>query len=467
MVQELVLHAGVSRRIITPPRGIFLIGYGDRAKGNTGVHDDLTATALVLEDGAVCLAIVALDVLALNEFVVDRVRARLDPTEVLLCCSHTHSGPIAYAGKGSPRKNRAYIDALVEAIVAAVRQAGSQTVPVRLEYACGQAGIAINRRERMPDGHFEIGRNPQGEVDRSVQVVSVIPLTPSPLPPPPSGVLRFASQGEGLGVREGPGGRERLATLVNFASHGTVLGPDNLLVSADWIGAMRERVEDGLGGLALFLQGAAANLNPDMYWDDARAFEMVAEEGRSVAEAVLTAARLGSEELRGLPLGIERSEVWLPTESRVTSPHPPRNYSKPLLALARLPGWMACLADPLLNQRYPWKSRIEARGGYWSVPMRVSAVRIGELAVAAFAAETFTEIGLAVKADSPARHTLFASLTDGCVSYLHTESAHAEGGYEVDVAPLAYRFPGRLSAVCERITRDAVHVALKKLWENK
>ncbi len=450
------MHAGVARRTITPPPGIFLIGYGDRAKGNTGVHDDLTATALVLQADTVRLAIVALDMLAINEFIVDRVRARLDPIEVLLCCSHTHSGPIAYAGKGSPRKNRAYIDALVEAIVAAVRQAGSQTVPVRLEYACGQAGIAINRRERMPDGHFEIGRNPQGVVDRSVQVVSVIPLTPNPSP-----------CGGGEGVREGLGERERLAALVNFASHGTVLGPDNLLVSADWIGAMREQVEDGLGGLALFLQGAAANLNPDMYWDDARAFEMVAEEGRSVAEAVLTAAHLGSEELRGLPLGIERSEAWLPTESQVTSPHPPKNYAKPLLALARLPGWMACLADPLLNQRYPWKSRIEARGGYWSVPMRVSAVRIGELALAAFAAETFTEIGLAVKANSPARHTLFASLTDGCVSYLHTESAHAEGGYEVDVAPLAYRFPGRLSAVCERNARDALHAVLKKLWENE
>ena len=467
------LRAGVARRTITPPPGIFLIGYGDRAKGNTGVHDDLTATALVLQDGTVRLAVVALDMLAINEFVVDRVRAHLAPTEVLLCCSHTHSGPIAYAGKGSPRKNRAYIDSLVEAIVAAVWQAQSQTVPVRLEYACGQANIAINRRERMPDGHFEIGRNPQGAVDRSVQVVSV--LRDSPLPPPPSGVLRVASQGEGSGVRE------RLATIVNFASHGTVLGPDNPLVSADWIGAMREQVEEELGGLALFLQGATANLNPDMYWDDARAFELVAEEGRSVAEAVLTAARLGSrpakspkgepdegfEELRGLPLGIERSEAWLPTEAPVTSPRPPRNYAKPLLALAKLPGWMAFLADPLLDQRYPWKSRIEARGGHWSVPMRISAVRIGELALAAFAAETFTEIGLAVKADSPARHTLFASLTDGCISYLHTESAHAEGGYEVDVAPLAYRYPGRLSAGCERIARDAVHAALKKLWESE
>src|SRR5512136_473935 len=156
MTSSTGLRAGAARRIITPPPGIFLIGYGDRSKGNTGVHDDLTATALVLEDGTQRIAIVALDMLAINEFVVDRVRQQMAPTEVLLCCSHTHSGPIAYAGKGSPRKNRIYIDALVENISSAVQEAKAATVPVRLEYSQGQAGIAINRREKMPDGRMEI-----------------------------------------------------------------------------------------------------------------------------------------------------------------------------------------------------------------------------------------------------------------------------------------------------------------------
>jgi len=436
MTRKSELQAGVARRTINPPAGVFLIGYGDRTKGNTGIHDDLTATALVQADGATRVALVALDMLAINEFVVDRVRRRLAPTEVLICCSHTHSGPIAYAGEGSRRKNRDYIDALVENIVEAVQEAEAGAAPARLEYASGTAGIAINRRERMPDGHFEIGRNPEGVVDRSVQVVSVLNES-----------------------------GERLATLVNFACHGTVLGPVNLLVSADWIGVMRARVEAELGGLALFLQGAAANLNPDMYWDDARAFEMVAEQGRSVAEAVLTAARAGSEALVGLPLGVERAEAWLPTETPVTSLHPPKNYAKPLLAMAKLPGWMAFLADPLLNQRYPWKSRIESLNGSWSVPMRVNALRMGELALVSFAAETFTEIGLAVKKSSPARYTLFASLTDGCISYLHTADSHPEGGYEVDIAPLAYRYPGRLAVDCETIALDRTRLLLARLWE--
>lgn len=255
-----------------------------------------------------------------------------------------------------------------------------------------------------------------------------------------------------------------MATVVNYACHGTVLGPANLLVSADWIGPMRTRVESELGGLALFLQGAAANINPDMYWEDGRGFDMAAEQGHAVAEVVLAVVRGGSEPLTDVPVGIARAEAWLPTETRAETPRPPKNYGRPLLSLARIPGFMAIFADLLLNQRYPWKSVIDARDGFWSVPMRINAVRIADLLLVTYAAETFTEIGMKVKAASPARYTLFASVSDGCISYLHTAESHPEGGYEVDIAPLAYRYPGRLQVQCESIALEATDGLLKKLW---
>jgi hypothetical protein len=430
------LLAGTARRDITPPKGIYQIGYGDRAKGNTGVHDTLSATALMLASGSSRIALVALDMLTINEFIVDRVRARLAPCEVLLCCSHTHSGPIAYADEKSPRRNREYMDALVAAIVEAVEEAGTKLQAARLEYSHGEANVGINRREKKPDGKMEIGRNPEGPRDRSVQVVSVL------------------AEADG----------RRLATLVNYACHGTVLGPDNLLISADWIGVMRSKVESELGGLALFLQGATANINPDMYWEDARVFEKVSEQGLKVADGVFRAIQAGSEKMKNSPLEILRMDAWMPTEAPAETTRPPKNYSKPLLAMANMPGFMAIFADLLLNQRYPWKPIIEARDGFWSVPMRISAVRVGDLALVTFGAETFTEIGMKVKAASPARHTLFASITDGSISYLHTEESHAEGGYEVDTAPLAYRYPGRLQASCEGIALETTQTMLKKLW---
>ena len=447
------IHAGVARRTITPPQGIFLIGYGDRSKGNVGVHDDLTATALVVAGlptpvmGQKQIAIVALDILAINEYVVDRLRQRVGrDTEILLCCSHTHSGPIAYADEKSRRANRDYIDRLVVTIAEVVAEAANHLEPAHLVWSQAEAGIAINRRERkagwseLAKPTIEIGRNPAGPVDRSVQVVSI---------------MNDAGK--------------RLVTIVNYACHGTVLGPDNLLVSADWIGAMRTKVEAELGGLVMFIQGATGNLNPDMYWNNARAFEMVKEQGEQVADAVITAVHNGSEIIHPTSrcrLGIERSDAWLPFEVPATTSQPPKNYARPLLAMARLPGWLAFLADPLLNQRYPWKPHIEARNGFWAVPMRINAVRIGDLALITFGAEVFTEIGMKARQLSPARHTLFASLTDGCISYLHTTESHSEGGYEVDLAPLAYRYPGRLAAECESLALQTAKALLDKLWSS-
>jgi hypothetical protein len=201
-----------------------------------------------------------------------------------------------------------------------------------------------------------------------------------------------------------------------------------------------------------------------MYWDDDRAFEMVAEQGTGVAKVVLEAVKSSSEKFPITPLKIERAEVWLPTETPAETSQPPKNYGKPLLAMANLPGFLSVFADLLLNHRYPWKSVIEAKDGFWSVPMRITTVRIGELALVTYAAETFTEIGMKVKAASPATHTLFASVSDGSVSYLHTSESHEEGGYEVDVAPMAYRYPGRLQARCEKISLEKTNEMLGQLW---
>jgi neutral ceramidase len=434
-MDQSALSAAAARRTITPPKGIYLIGYGDRVKGNQGAHDPLTATALALADGQRSIAIVACDLLCLNEYVIDRVRESCGSgVEVLVCCSHTHSGPIGYAGAESPRANRGYIAFLVEQITAAVKEAVARLRPARLAWSSAQAAIAVNRRERKADGSLVIGENPDGAVDRSVQVLSVVGLD-----------------------------GERIATLVNFACHGTVWGPDNLLVSADWIGVMRDRIEADLGGLGLFLQGAAANLNPHMGWDREYCAEMVAQQGEEVAAEVVRACRAEMVDLLPVPLYLQRKEVWLPFDAPAETSTLPKTYRRRLLAMAHLPGWMGFLTDLLLERRYPWRSRLEARDGFWATPLRLSLLRAGDFCLAGLGAEVFTEIGLEVKRAAPSRCTMVVTYTDGCVGYLPTAQAHAEGGYEVDTAPFAYRYPGAFSAQCESIVEEQIQAGLKRL----
>src|SRR5688572_30234437 len=100
------LAAGVARVSITPPVGIHLSGFAGRAP-STGVHDPLTATALVLAerdrgaDAASHVAIVALDLAGLHgDEITPRIKTAVEaatgipPERVFLVCSHTHYGPV-------------------------------------------------------------------------------------------------------------------------------------------------------------------------------------------------------------------------------------------------------------------------------------------------------------------------------------------------------------------------------------
>ena len=70
-----ILKVGVARVTITPPIGIPMWGFGNRAQPSQSIHDELTATALVLDDGATRLGIVAADVIALEDWHVAEIRA--------------------------------------------------------------------------------------------------------------------------------------------------------------------------------------------------------------------------------------------------------------------------------------------------------------------------------------------------------------------------------------------------------
>ncbi len=434
------LSAGAARALTTPPLGIYLIGYGDRTGGARSVRDDLTATALVLSDGERRAVIISLDMLGLNREIVDRVRAGIElragiPGEhVLICCSHTHSGPVGWAhrhidqayflrelagriailpaGLAQPRGwllNKRYIDGLVEKLVAITVQAAQTMAPATLKAGRGQAAIGHNRRERKPDGTIEIGYYPEGPVDNAVTVVQV--------------------------VQEG----RPLATVVNYTCHPVVLGPTSYAISADWVGAMRRHVEAEVGGLCLFIQGAAGDINPNSEWGEnssADVDRLGLVVGREVVRICGQLAPLDHG-----PIRVAEDEVWahlLPPEGMIDRP------IREIYAhqLARLAGVPSLLVDPLLAVRYPWNTTIKRREGMYQTPLPVAALRIGGWAVASLAMEPFVETGMAVKAASTAPLTMFAGYSGGLTGYLPTEAEHRLGGYEVEVAPYFYRLPG-------------------------
>jgi hypothetical protein len=80
---------------------------------------------------------------------------------------------------------------------------------------------------------------------------------------------------------------ELLATLVNYACHPTTLGGANRLISPDYVGAMRELVEEATGGApCLFLNGASGDLAPRRQYTGRT--EIADQNGRQLGYAALS-----------------------------------------------------------------------------------------------------------------------------------------------------------------------------------
>ncbi len=433
------LRAGLARTHISPPPRSYLIGYGDRLRGSSGVRDELTATALVLDDDATRVALLCVDMLCLHEDVVARVRERVAagtgvaPEALLIACSHTHAGPIAWAGPRSAPWRRRLVDRLVAKLAAAVTQASQTLAPASLAVGRGQTRVAVSRRERRLDGRVVLGVSPEGFVDRGLDVVQL----------------------------RDPDGAPR-ATLVGLACHPAVLSPRNRRVSAEWPGVMRAEVEAATGATCLFLQGATGDLNPDHVWgdDDEIAMERI---GRSVADAVAATLEAGLEPVASVPLAAGRAEVPLAIDLRRGDDGRVESYAETgarrLRGGGRLPVPRFAV-EALLRYAYPWRPRQRpGPDGRPELPMEVQALRVGDLALVSHAAETFSAIGHAIKQRAAAPHTLFVGYANGCVGYLATAEAHAEGGYEVEEAPLAYRISGRFDpGSAEQATRRSLEL---------
>ncbi|MFP4052488.1 MAG: neutral/alkaline non-lysosomal ceramidase N-terminal domain-containing protein, partial [Phycisphaerae bacterium] len=98
-----MLSAGYAQADITPPADVTLQGYEFRFSqlppGNDGVHDPLLCRALAFHDGDKPAVIVSLDICIVSVAMARHLRARVaervgtTPDRVLLCTTHTHSGP--------------------------------------------------------------------------------------------------------------------------------------------------------------------------------------------------------------------------------------------------------------------------------------------------------------------------------------------------------------------------------------
>ena len=243
------LQAGAARRVVNPPLGTRQTGF--RLFGNPvqAVESDLTATALVLADGTTKVVVIGIDLSIVGIDLSLRGQRPAQPmrvavaealdvpvAHVLLNTSHTHAGvALPDYMPDTPEQMRLkerYRDFLAAALVAVAVEADARLQPARIGCGWGESTIGVYRRETR-DGRDVLGEVPDHPIDPSVGVIRIDDLDGAPL-----------------------------AIAFRYSCHPVTMGPRSAVASSDFPGAAREVVERSLGGLALFLQGGAGNINP-------------------------------------------------------------------------------------------------------------------------------------------------------------------------------------------------------------
>ena len=389
---------GAARVEITPPLnvGILMSSVEERWAPFEGVQSPLLARALVMrnaaEHGANAVAIVALDLLGLSGTAVGgwhAFKARISesagqvvhPDRIVLACSHTHSGPesAALSDLYKTPQHKAWITLLIERIGKSIAEAARTTCPCRLEHRVTTApGWGIFRRIHTTQGillshppppdHIVLSRD--GPVDDSVNLL----------------VARD--------VREG----HVVAMVVNATCH-----PVHEMciprVSADFPGILAGALEEWHPGcVALFLNGAAGNINPTTVsaGPDASRHHGMALAG-AIQRLLASGTMSGSTNGR---IALVRRAVALPSRS-----------STGLVA-----------------------------GG--SLHAEVVGLRVGPMAFAFLPGEPFVETALSLREQSPFDATAVVGYAEDYIGYVPTDAAFIEGGYETTFGRWSVLAPG-------------------------
>lgn len=417
------LRVGRGKVVITPPLGS-VIGNSYGVNIATGVTSDLHAKAVVFELNGVKAALVACDMISLHPPIVRQTREQIaartgvSPERVILAATHCHAGPqthpLFYTLRGAEAQqiSERYVAQLPGRIAESVRLAEADLQPAKIFVGrAREETISFNRRFLLRDGTVKMnpGRQnaaiirPMGPIDPEVGVV-------------------YLESAEGA----------PLVTIVNFALHVAVTGGNR--VSADYPHTLAEvlaRVK-GDSMLTVFINGMSGNIN---HTDVSRLNRLSGEPEAARIGSILAAAVLKTyphlKPIAATTLQAVSRPVQVPT-----APAPSAAEVQRARAILRGHGKGA----PFPEVIRAWRAIDLAeysRDGFW--PSEVQVIAFGtELALVGYPGDSFVELGLAMKQNSPFRFTFISEQSgNGSISYIPNEKAFPEGSYEVDSARIA------------------------------
>ena len=380
VADEPAFKVGFAKRDITPQGATPMWGYGARhAMLSQGTADPLMAKAVVIEAGNERLAIVGMDIgrgptAAMMEQIRKAVAEKAGVGHVMIAGSHTHHGPVIELtdregfGKGKFDDAVAYAKRLPELLIEAIVEAKNNAVPARI-------GVAKK--------NLELNRNRHTK------------RTPKPTDPMLA-VIRF----------DDAAGKP-IAVIANFAAHPVTMDTMVLKFSADYPGALQNRVEESLKTNCVFMQGASGDMSPNRG-------ELTGQQyGEALGDHVVELAKSVETKAPKNP-SIQAKVNRFKFASRV-------DFSNPIL-MAMFE--RAFFPELVRNYAQEFAGGIE--------PELTTVLLNGDLALVGGSGEFFCNHSNRLKERSYVNDTLFFGYCNGHHMYFPTIEAASEGGYGGD-----------------------------------
>lgn len=398
----LTWQGGAARSPFPVANGAPLTGYAAREGPATGTLDLLTIGALVLEREGARVVIVAADVAAVDAELVKEIAAaaNIEPSELALCASHTHSGPAGVVPRLHPANPNELDPELRARFVAtsagAITTARSDLQPVDLLFGQVEVeGVAANRNDpAIPaDSHLSV-----------------------------------------LATRRGDGSLQ--CALVHLACHPTILSAASRVVSADFPGALRCQFAEILPRgdatpVVLFVNGAAGDLSTRFTRraQDAAEVERLGELLAAAASDALLSVRPLDGPIRCIstsvpltprPHAVSHDETPQPRQK--SEDDPSSSPAQRRIAETRKQGAAMLAALAALPE------------GAIATRCDLDLWTLGDLALVSVPAELFSSFGRQI-ADASDAPTLVLGYANGYIGYLADRRAHEAATYEALASP--------------------------------
>jgi len=400
--------AGVARAVITPEEPMWLAGYAARDHVSEGTLVDLWIKVLAIQDEKGKKAVlITSDLLGYPRGMSEHIRNQiavsygLTRSQIILSCSHTHTGPVLdgalfdiYPLDAKQKEAiKKYSSSLEKKIVELTGEAIRSLVPAKIYSQNGVTRFQVNRRNNT-EATINLATELKGPNDYAVPV---------------------------LKVTDSAG--KMLAVTFGYSCHATVLSTYQF--SGDYPGFAQLELEKLYPGTtAMFFQGAGADQNPL----PRRTIPLAQQYGKELAAAV---ERVLGEEMTELEPSL--STAYSEVDLKFSAPPTKEELMK---MEKETQGYQKSWAS---NQLKEMSENGSLRTSY---PYPLQVWKLGSQPIMTFGGELVIEYAIEMKKIFGPQVFIIGYANED-MAYIPSETILKEGGYEGESSMMVYGLPGK------------------------